>query len=273
MRASLLLLGVVVLFSFANSAFARKPLPEKKDLFAAIEARDVDVVLIPKDATRLTLKIENRTDKPLLLKIPESFVGVPVLAQQLGFGQGNFGQGNFGQGNGFGQQGNFGNGNGFGNNQQGGGNQSVGGNRNGGQGNIGGGNRGGGNGFFRVEPRRILKLKFPCACLDFGKADPRPRIPYRLVRLEDFRSDAKLAGVMKEWSLSTTPQRIAQLAIWHATNDVSWKELGSLEYKHAFGGASPQYSASEILQARAFYDRAMRRRQATPTASRPTARR
>ena len=67
-----------------------KSLPgERVELFAAMEAHQVDVQLIPKNAKQATVIIRNRTDKPLSIQLPEAFAGLPVLAQNNNAGGGN----------------------------------------------------------------------------------------------------------------------------------------------------------------------------------------
>jgi len=62
---------------------------ETVEMFAAIEKGQIAVKLIPKDSTQCRVFIENTTDTPLTVKLPETFAAVPVLAQQRGGGQGD----------------------------------------------------------------------------------------------------------------------------------------------------------------------------------------
>ena len=55
-------------------------------MFAAIESKDIDVKLIPKDDKESRVIIKNNTRKPLTVKLPDAFAGVPVLAQARGGG-------------------------------------------------------------------------------------------------------------------------------------------------------------------------------------------
>ena len=57
---------------------------ESVEMFSAIEKGQINVKLIPKDSTHCRVMIENKTDKPLNVKLPETFAGVPVLAQAAG---------------------------------------------------------------------------------------------------------------------------------------------------------------------------------------------
>ena len=58
------------------------------EMFAAMEKGVIAVKLIPKDSTQSKIVIENKTDKPLSVKLPDAFAGVPVLAQAAAGGAG-----------------------------------------------------------------------------------------------------------------------------------------------------------------------------------------
>ena len=53
---------------------------EQIDLFAAMKQGQIDVQFIPQDENHGRLLVTNKTDKPLSVKLPDSFAGVPVLA-------------------------------------------------------------------------------------------------------------------------------------------------------------------------------------------------
>ena len=50
---------------------------ETVEMFSAMENGQIAVKLIPKDSTLCHMLIENKTDKPLTVKLPETFAGVP----------------------------------------------------------------------------------------------------------------------------------------------------------------------------------------------------
>ena len=60
-------------------------------LFEAMDAGQVDVKIIPKDATQANVLIRNLTDKPMTLRLPKTFASVPILAQGMGGGMGGMG--------------------------------------------------------------------------------------------------------------------------------------------------------------------------------------
>ena len=88
---SLVVFAMGAIFSSSHAAkptraFSAKPRDGyvAVDMFASMLAGDIDVKLIPKDATEATLVFKNKTKKPLAIRLPEAAAGVPVLAQ-IGF--------------------------------------------------------------------------------------------------------------------------------------------------------------------------------------------
>lgn len=214
---------------------------ETVEMFAAIEAGEIEVQLVPKDAKQATVVITNKSKKPLSIKLPEAFAGVPVLAQ-FGGGGGGFG----GQGGGFG-----GGGGGFGGGGQ---NQSVGGGFGGGGGGFGGGGggfggQGGGGqgGFFHVEPEKAKKVKVAVMCLEHGKKDPSLKIKYEIVRVESVTTKSDVIEVCKMLGRGEVDQASAQAAVWHLANGLSWSELANkVGAKHLNGVTEPFFSAQQI---------------------------
>lgn len=69
---------------------------EAIDLFAAIEAGQIEVKLTVRNGEKARIVTENKTKKPLTIKVPEAMAMVPILAQnQGGGGGGNNGGGIF----------------------------------------------------------------------------------------------------------------------------------------------------------------------------------
>ena len=157
-----ILVSCAVLFS-GSVLFAAKPAPNPVDMFAAIEAGDLEVKLIPKDSTRTTVIFKNVSDKKLDLRLPNAFAGIPAtaLAQKKGQPQAavRVPDGILAQIGGAGG--------GLGAGGGGGGNQGFG-------GGMGGGMMGGGmgGGFFTVQPDAIRKVRIPI-CLLYTSPSPR----------------------------------------------------------------------------------------------------
>ena len=179
--------------------------PVEVELFAALKAKQIEVLIVPRNAKRLTMTIRNKSKQPLRIQMPVALAAAPIQrqfggqfgggqqgggqqgggqqgggqqgAQGLGFGGGGQGQG---QGQGFGQG--QGQGQGFGQNAFGGGGRKRGQNQNG--------------GFFNVRPNKTVTKRLACVCLEQGKKDPSARMRYRIVKLEKFSSDPRLPRLL-----------------------------------------------------------------------------
>jgi hypothetical protein len=183
------------------------------EMFKAMEGGDVEVKIIPKDATEATVIFTNKSKKPLAVALPEAFVAVPVAPQFGGFGGGGGGMGGFG-GGGFGGGG-------------GGGGQGFGGGFGGGMGGFGGGMGGFGGGFMNVEPDTTRKVKVKGVCLEHGKDDPSPRMEYAIKPIETFTDKGEVHEVCKMLARGEISQNIAQAAAWHLMDEMSWNELAA----------------------------------------------
>ncbi len=269
--SSILLSGFVacgVIVAPARDGFAAEsarnnsvtaPASAVSDLFEAEERQQVSIQYIPNNSKSAQIIVTNRTRSPQTLRLPAAFAGVPVLAQRGG-GMGGGGMGGGGQG-------------GFAGAGIGGG-QSMGGGGGGlgGQGmnGMGGGGMGqGGGGAFSIPPERSRVFRVPTVCLEYGKTEPSSRMPYKLVRAESFSSDPKLAVVLESLGRGELSQKVAQAAVWHMANGLTWEKLAAEKIDHAGGiPDEPYFSQAELFAAHrvvALATEEARRRQ--PTAS------
>jgi len=220
--------------SDANAASATNASPGV-DFFAAIRNGDLDVKFIPRDSRRAQVLIKNNTDQPLSVKLPDAFVGMPVLAQAAG-GAGN-GNRNTTTGNNNKNQ-----------------NQSV-----------GGGMGGGYGGAFSVPPERVVKIQVAVVCLNYGKPDPSPHVPYTIVPAETYTSDPEVQEVCRMLGEGQMDQRTAQIAAWHLANHMSWDELADLKvFPHFPQYTRPYFSADEIHDAMGVVTQAIKLADARP---------
>ncbi len=184
--------------------------------------------LIPKDDTQSRMIITNKTKQPLNVKLPDVFAGRPVLAQAGGLGGGGGGRG-------------------------GGGNQSMGGGMGGGM--MGGGGMGGG--MFNIPPEDVGQFKVATVCLEHGKKEPRPNIPYEIVPLEQVTTEPGVKELLTEFGKGRVNQRAAQAAAWHLANGLSWQQLANKRIEHLNGTAEAWFSPLEIRAGMQFATTAM----------------
>ena len=234
-RASLLALCATLLLMGSVSVAAKrnKPISNPKfdataasvELFDGMESGALNVTMIPKDSKKGTMLLENTTDKPLTVQMPDAFVGVHILKQGYGGGGGRGGGG-------------------------GGGGQAVGGGGGGGRGGGGGGGGFGGGGFFSIPPERVVRIQYNSVCLAHGKPEPRSRMRYRPIPVEQFTSNMALQELIRKVGTKRIDPMVAQAAAWHLTDKMSWNQLAAKERKHLGGRASePYFSHAEINRA------------------------
>lgn len=199
----------------------------------------VGVKYVPNGARSAQILVQNKSDKPLTLRMPAAFAGVPVLAQALGGGLGGGGLGGAGLG-------------GAGAGGAGGGTQAVGGGGGmGGGGMMGGGGAAGmGGGMFSVPPEKTRAIPVATVCLEYGKPEPTSRHPYKLVAIASFSSDPQLAAILELFGRGEIPQKVAQAAAWHVANRLPWERLAAETIDRAGGFPDePYFSPAELMAA------------------------
>jgi hypothetical protein len=184
--------------------------PESVELFKAIDAQQVSVQIVPNNAEVAHIFVTNLTKKPLAVQLPTVFAAKPVLAQfQVPGGQ---------------QQGNQNNTGFLQNNGQT--PQIIGGPKGIGRNNPG-------NGPFNVPPGKVVDVRVPVVCLQYGNPDPRPDIPYQLVTLDSVLKNPELKMMLEEFGEGKFDQPVAQLAAWHFSNGLDLNALANTGYAPA----------------------------------------
>jgi hypothetical protein len=220
---------------------------QEVEFFQAIKDDLIEVRFIAKNDEKAQIILKNKLKQPVNVKLPDAFAGVPVLAQQVGGGFGG-GQGIAG---------------GLGTGGAGGGAQALGGGFGGG--GLGGGGLGigggFGGGFFNVAPEATRKLSVDTVCLDHGKPNPTPRIPFEIKPIEEYVERPEVVEVVKAFARGELERGAAQAATWHLNNDVSWQELATKTrgMRHPVTGRRPSwFSVLEIRTAMAAAEHARR---------------
>ena len=101
-----------------------------------------------------------------------------------------------------------------------------------------GGRRHGG-GHVNVPAEKVGKFKVPCVCLEHGKAEPRAAIPYRIMPIEEFTTNAAVCEVCTLLGYGKVNQRVAQASAWNLNNSMSWDTLAAKRIEHLGARASP----------------------------------
>ena len=255
---------------FGPSAWADHATP--RGLFEAIADGAVRADYIAKNATGGTLQIENLFPEAIVIRLPEAFAARPVLGQfgaPANFGGGPAGangMGNNAMGNNAagGQQvgGNFGNrgggnqngldffgGQGFGANPGFGGNQGL--------GAGGGGNRMVG-GLMRIGPQATARRSAQTVCLQYGKPDPRPRMRYEVVPIEDLTSDPVINRLCRGLGHGSLSSNVAQAIAWHRLDAMDFDTLAALpRHRSRYLRPEPMFDEATLSDARTWLHRCL----------------
>jgi len=122
------------------------------------------------------------------------------------------------------------------------------------------GGMGMGGGFFSVGPDKVGKIKVTTVCLEHGKQDPNPRIPYEIRPIETFTQDQRVIEVCKMLGRGELAQNVAQAAAWHLGNGLTWDELAAKDrVKLSNGYTEKFFSAQELTVAARVSQEAVRR--------------
>lgn len=127
----------------------------------------------------------------------------------------------------------------------------------GGAGGAGGGLGGGGGAAFNVAPEKFglvnvlaektSQVRVACVCMQHGAPDPAPQIPYEIMPIEQYSTDAVLQELIKAFGRGDLNQRAAQAATWHVANNLSWDDLANKQIKHINRPSEPYFSKAEVL--------------------------
>ena len=99
---------------------------------------------------------------------------------------------------------------------------------------------------FNVPAEKIIEVRADCVCLEYGKPNPKPTIPYKLVPLDSVASDATVA-VLEEFGRGEYSQLVAQAAAWHTANNLSWEKLAEIPGELIAIGVHDRYFSKQDL--------------------------
>ncbi|VAX39734.1 hypothetical protein MNBD_PLANCTO02-1048 [hydrothermal vent metagenome] len=225
------------------------PQAKKVTLWEALKEEQIKTRVIAQNEQVGKVLFENKSDKPLTILLPESFVAVPINAQILNnnFPNGrngqNFSTGTFGNRNNSRRQsigGNFGNRNNSNFGTNGGNNQSF---RN--------GFLGTGSNFFSIPAGKIVSIPFRSVCLEHGKKEPTRKTKLTLIPTKQFTKNKNLQELLTFVGNNRPNQKAIQAATWHLANNMSWQQLDEKSIQR-LGGFGPQayFTRAELDDAR-----------------------
>jgi hypothetical protein len=195
---------------------------ETVEMFAAIKAGEIDVSFIPKDSSEARVVIKNKTAKPLNVKLPDAFAGIPVLAQRNAAAGGA---------------------------RPGGAPQAMGGGMGGMGGGMGGMGGGMGMGMMNIPAEKVGQFKVATVCLEHGKREPRSSVPYEIRPIESFSTKPEIKELLTAMGKQHLNQRATQAAAWHLASGLTWEELINKRIEHLNGTSEAWFSPLEVQAA------------------------
>jgi hypothetical protein len=202
------------------------PAARTVDIFAAIRDGEIAVGLAAQADLSCKAAIENKTDEPLNVKLPDAFVGVPILAQN---GSADNPDSPYNPGGGTPNGGSD-------TQTLGGGMDSF--------GSVGA------TGVLSLSPKKAAQFNVPMVCLEHDKPGPYPGAPYEIEPVESFTTKAGVSELCQMLGNGKIDQNAAQAAAWHLNNQISWNRLGAMRVFVAPRRARPYFSPKEVQAAR-----------------------
>jgi hypothetical protein len=219
---------------------------QEMDLFDAMKQDKVGVLVEPRNFSVLRLSLRNKTQEPLLIRPPEVFAAIPTQRVMMANAGAALGTRNMNAGYGF--QSSQGLGGSF--------YQPTSAHSARDETSLPDDSLAAGGREHRQLPKwlllpgKIVTAPVPCFCLEFGKPDPNPRIPYLLRPLEDLTKDQAVRNLLIEFSHQKYSQRVMQLAVWHVANQVPWNVLAKSTLPRSIAGRNQKFSKVELAAAR-----------------------
>jgi hypothetical protein len=269
MVRSSFVVGCAGLVLVAGLAGARKgpikkptfdPKAEQVELFSAIEEGRVEAKVIAKSSKEANIFIENKTNKPLTIKMPPAVAAVQVL-KQGGFAA-NLNNNNNNNGPGGGNNNNQSGAQPMGMGMMGGGMNMMGGGMN----MMGNGMNMMGNpmGMFSVPAEKVVQVSMKGVCLVHGKAEPSSRMTYRLVPLDEYTDDPVLQETVTMFATTNMDQGTAQAAVWNVANKMGWTDLANEAVSQVGLPDEAYFSESQLKSAKELVSKARERARQRP---------
>jgi hypothetical protein len=112
---------------------------------------------------------------------------------------------------------------------------------------------------FTVVAGKTLAIRVPTVCLEYGRREPTPRMPYRLEPLTEVSQDPKVALILGGLASGQVSQKVAQAAAWHLSSGRTWEQLAAEVIDRAGGDPDlPVFSPAELAAAKRAVDIATR---------------
>ena len=120
------------------------------------------------------------------------------------------------------------------------------------------------NGVFSVPPLKTVQVPLSTVCLAHGKPEPRARLKYELVKIEDYSNDPVLQETLNLFVSGATDTETAQAAVWHLTDKMSWDDLNNKQIERLGSTSIPYFGEGKIDAAKDLIQKAQKQAKNSP---------
>ena len=83
--------------------------------------------------------------------------------------------------------------------------------------------------------KRLHQMPLHSVCLEHGKDNPRPKMKYRLVSVEEYTDNVVLQDLIRVYASGRLDREVAQVAAWRVANNLTWQQLATKRVARATG--------------------------------------
>jgi hypothetical protein len=108
----------------------------------------------------------------------------------------------------------------------------------------------GGGGFFSIPAETVARVPFKSVCLNYGKAEPNPKMHYEIRPVDSFTKDETLQTLIGLVGTGNIDPEIAQAAAWHLSDGMSWAQLANMREERLDGRQpGPYFTPGKVFAA------------------------
>ena len=106
-----------------------------------------------------------------------------------------------------------------------------------------------GGGMMNIPAEKVGQFKVATVCLEHGKKEHRPGIPYEIKPLESVTTKPEIRELLSAFGKGRLDQRATQAAAWHLANGMTWEQLANKRIEHLDGSSEIWFNPQEIQAA------------------------
>jgi len=101
---------------------------------------------------------------------------------------------------------------------------------------------------YKLAPKKFIEETVRTVCLEYGKADPTPKMKYEMRPLSDVTTRKEVQVLCELRGNNAVHPDVLQAATWNLNNDMSWDDLNAKQIT-SMGNRPRPYFAQGVLEA------------------------